>query len=171
LSCFFDSRLSKKQKYGGHDHVIRNNIFVDTDARIPPGPDSARWSGVVQDPLQVLRLRKAVDILKPPYSSRYPGLADTFEGDPNYRRGNIVHDNLSVRSGDFGAGTNDMKDNLVTNEDPGFVDEAGMNFQLKPDAPVLAKMPGFRPTPFERVGLYIDEHRPVLPAEARRSGH
>ncbi|MFC1719086.1 right-handed parallel beta-helix repeat-containing protein [Candidatus Poribacteria bacterium] len=156
---------------GGHDHIFRNNIFIESRASIPSGMNNEQWQNYVQDPLQVVRLRQAVDILKPPYSSRYPELANTFETDPNYRRYNIVHDNLSVRSGDFGAETNNMKDNLVTKEDPGFVDEASMNFQLKPDAPVLAKMPGFRPIPFGRIGLYIDEYRLVLPEEARRSGY
>ena len=122
----------------------------------------------MDDPLQVLRLRKAINVLQPPYVIRYPGLAHLFEEDPNYPRRNVVHDNLSVRSGDFGEGTNDMKDNLVTDEAPGFVDMAGMNFQFKADSPVWTKMPGFQRIPFERIGLYTDEYRKVLPADDRR---
>lgn len=164
----------KVQRYAirineGHDHVFRNNIFVDTGALIPSGMDNASWRNYTQDALQVVRLRQTVDILKPPYSMRYPELADTFEVDPGYPRRNMVHNNLSVRSGDFGEGNNDVKDNLVTDDDPGFVDESGMNFQLKSDSVVFQKMPGFQRIPFEQIGLYIDKYRKSLPVRERRS--
>ena len=152
----------------GHNHLVRNNVFIDTRARIPTPMNNAQWRVYMDDPLQVLRLRKAINVLQPPYVIRYPGLAHLFEEDPNYPRRNVVHDNLSVRSGDFGEGTNDMKDNLVTDEAPGFVDMAGMNFQFKADSPVWTKMPGFQRIPFERIGLYTDEYRKVLPADDRR---
>jgi len=51
------------------------------------------------------------------------------------------------------------------------VDAAAMNFQLKPDAPIFAKIPGFKRFPFERIGLYADEYRKVLPADQRRTDH
>ena len=142
----------------GHNHLVRNNVFIDTRALIPSPMDNARWTGYMADPLQVLRLRKTINVLQPPYVTRYPELAHLFEEDPNYPRRNLVHDNVSVRSGEFGAGSNDVKGNWVTDEDPGFVDAAGMNFQLKADSAVWTKIPGFQRIPFERIGLYTDEY-------------
>jgi hypothetical protein len=167
-NVFFKVRTAAVYVHGGHDNVLRNNILVDSKATFGSAWDNRTWSKYVSDPLQVLRLRRAVDILRPPYASRYPRLADSFETDPHYRRGNIVHQNLSVRSGSFDTGSNDdARENLVTDEDPGFVDAAAMNFQLKPHAPIFAKVSGFGRIPFERIGLYTDEYRQVLPAHQR----
>ncbi len=54
--------------------------------------------------------------------------------------------------------------------DPGFVDMAHGNFQLKPDAEVFSRLPGFKPIPFQKIGLYADELRPPLPTETWRAG-
>jgi hypothetical protein len=148
---------------GGHDHTFRNNIFVDNPTYIECGKNNESWSAFVHEPLQLIRLRKAIDITQPPYSTRYPLLADTFETDPDYPRGQVFHDNLLVRPGEFKAEGNDVKKNWVTDEDPGFVDMARMNFQLKADSPVFQKISGFQPIPFDRIGLYIDDYRTSLP--------
>ena len=55
--------------------------------------------------------------------------------------------------------------NLITDKDPGFVDAAAGNFTLKRDAAVFKQLPGFRPIPFGKIGLYKDELRPVVPVE------
>ncbi len=54
-------------------------------------------------------------------------------------------------------------DNLVTAQDPGFVDVAHGNLALKPDSVVFKKIPGFDPIPFEKIGLFKDEYRRALP--------
>jgi hypothetical protein len=48
-----------------------------------------------------------------------------------------------------------FEDNLVLEdgEDPGFVDPAAGNFQLRDDSIVFEKVPGFEKIPFERIGL------------------
>jgi hypothetical protein len=153
----------------GHNHLVRNNVFIDTRARIPSPMNNKQWTGYMADPLQVLRLRKTINVLQPPYVTRYPELAHLFEEDPNYPRRNVVHDNVSVRSGEFGAGSNDVEGNWVTDEDPGFVNAAGMDFQLKADSVVWTKIPGFQRILFERIGLYTDEYRKALPVRERRS--
>ena len=53
--------------------------------------------------------------------------------------------------------------------DLGFANAAKMDFRMKPDAPVFAKVPGFQTIPFEKIGLYTDELRPALPEHP--SGH
>ena len=37
------------------------------------------------------------------------------------------------------------------------------DFTLKPDARLLKEMPGFKPIPFDKIGLYKDEYRTALP--------
>lgn len=37
------------------------------------------------------------------------------------------------------------------------------DFTLKPDARLLKEMPGFKPIPFDKIGLYKDEWREILP--------
>jgi hypothetical protein len=55
--------------------------------------------------------------------------------------------------------------NLVTNQDPGFVDFSAGNLQLKPTAEVFSKIPGFQPIPFDKMGLQIDKYRKRLPTD------
>jgi hypothetical protein len=51
----------------------------------------------------------------------------------------------------------------VYDEDPGFVDLEGGDLRLKPDSKIFKDLPGFQPIPFEKIGLFVDEYRPVLP--------
>jgi hypothetical protein len=51
--------------------------------------------------------------------------------------------------------------NILMDKDPGFVDIANQNFQLKEDSPAWKL--GFKPIPFEKIGLYIDGYRTSLP--------
>lgn len=51
----------------------------------------------------------------------------------------------------------------VYEEDPGFVDLAGGDLRLRPDARIFKDLPGFEPIPFERIGLFEDEYRTKLP--------
>ncbi|HDY89908.1 MAG TPA: right-handed parallel beta-helix repeat-containing protein, partial [bacterium] len=53
--------------------------------------------------------------------------------------------------------------NIVINSDPGFVDIEHEDFRLKEDSPAWKL--GFKPIPFDKIGLYIDEYRTSLPDE------
>lgn len=44
-------------------------------------------------------------------------------------------------------------------EDPGFVDLAGGDLRLRPDAPIFKRIPGFRAPEFAKMGLYADARR------------
>ena len=54
-----------------------------------------------------------------------------------------------------GKGT-EVRDNY-TEGDPGFVDAAKLNYQLREDSPAYKS--GFKRIPFEKIGLYKDEYR------------
>ena len=49
------------------------------------------------------------------------------------------------------------ENSLVVNEDPGFVSEKDQNFKLKSSSEVFIKIPGFKPIPFEEMGLLKTE--------------
>ncbi len=51
--------------------------------------------------------------------------------------------------------------NIFTDADPGFVDVKNRSFRLKEDSPAWKL--GFKPIPFDKIGLYVDEYRTSLP--------
>jgi len=52
-----------------------------------------------------------------------------------------------------------LKNNFITDQNPGFVDAENMNFQLKDNAIVYEKIPGFEKVTFDSIGLYSDPYR------------
>lgn len=139
--------------HGGHNNRVYNNIFVDCKAAMRHVRwDDDRWTEWVQGDLWKERLLKEVDITQSPYKERYPELAGFFEfhGEKrtNYSARNVVVRCPMLLDGDWEA-----SDNFVTEKDPGFVDAAAMNFQLRDDSEVFQKIPGFERIPFEEVGL------------------
>ncbi|MCX6997394.1 MAG: hypothetical protein NTV49_09975 [Kiritimatiellaeota bacterium] len=67
-----------------------------------------------------------------------------------------------------GAGWwSEERDNLVTKEDPGFVDFQNHNFELHADSKALRELPAFQPPPFAKMGLYRDEYTPHLQSDKR----
>lgn len=53
--------------------------------------------------------------------------------------------------------------NIIMKGDPGFVSLETANFNLKESSPAFKL--GFKKIPIEKIGLYIDEYRKVLPKE------
>ena len=67
----------------------------------------------------------------------------------------------------FATGTN-----LAVASNPGFTDPAALNFRIKPDSQLRRELPGFEAIPVDKIGLYVDEYRRMLPSEEEldRSG-
>ena len=53
--------------------------------------------------------------------------------------------------------------NASFKQDPGFVNMKKLDFRLKPGSTLLEKLPGFKPIPVDRIGLYRDQYRRSLP--------
>ena len=151
------------QIHGGKENLVDNNVFVDCAAAVSFSPWSeARWKQFIRDALDSPEIDKSL------YLRRYPRLARLAE-DHNV---NTVSHNLVYRCTEFlrrDRGQNRAADNFIVSEDPGFADTAYGDFQLQDDA-----VPGFRPIPFDEIGLYRDALRTELPAqviaEARAAG-
>jgi hypothetical protein len=142
--------------HGGHDTRAENNIFIDCKRALGSAPwDDARWRNALKDRLFVDELLKDVDITKPPYITRYPELVDFMNPQPGHKRVNRARWNLLVRCGQATSGNweFDPAENLVLDQDPGFVDAANGDFSLRGDSEVFRRLSGFKPIPFDRIGL------------------
>ncbi len=149
---------------GGRDNVVENNIFVECEQPVHLDARGLTWDhfrpgGPMYEPLRQFRHDQ------PPWSTRYPKLARILEENPQAPLGNVVVRNVSYRSSwrDPDRKYVKLEDNFITDEDPGLVDAANMNFQLKDDSLVYQKVPGFQKIPFENIGLYRDEYRATWP--------
>ncbi len=161
----------------GPDHKIINNIFVKAEGPVFGMDDRGAARGYATNS----RLLKAVmDIHpnQPPWSVRFPEMTNLLESHPELPLRTKFERNLIVmKTGEpFGlkmsrprqTDTNLFfaRDNFVTATDPGFVDAAKENFNLRPDSSVFKKIPGFQPIPFDQIGLQRDEYRRRLPTDA-----
>jgi len=168
---------------GGHDIVVRNNIFIEGYG--PVFQLKSMWYDFGRFEIPYFfgpegvyrrRLTRDLDIRKPPYSVRYPLLKDWFDllpDDSTYvgmrPRRNLFEKNLIVGYeetyrlvGEYAQCT--FQDNFISRTDPGFVDASRMDFRLRDGAEVFTRIPGFTPIPFERIGLYVDRYRPSVPS-------
>jgi Right handed beta helix region len=147
---------------GGRDNLVENNVFVECDPAVQidgRGLDQRPvWRDMVYDTTK--KRLEEMDHRRPPYSTRYPELAqldpyyDTGKGVPpegNRLLHNVVRGGTWLKIGWHAEpGMLDIRDNL-TDEDPLFVDPAKMDFRLRDSSP--ANRLGFRPIPVERIGL------------------
>jgi hypothetical protein len=169
------SPIAAVYSHGGHDILAENNVFIDCHRAFGSTPwTDQRWRRALdggEDCHWDVLLRKEVDITKPPYTTHYPSLVGFLDFKPGQPRINRGVRNVIVQCAAVCAGNWQVKpeENLIVDHDPGFVDAAGGNFQFKPNAEVFARLPGFKPIPFEKIGLYADELRPRLPAERWRA--
>ena len=150
---------------GGRGNVVENNVFVDCVPSVHIDNRGQNWARPTVDGFMKERL-EAVNYRQPPYSVRYPELLTLYDDDPGAPKYNTIERNISfggkwlnIYSPSYDS-TITIRDNLL-DVDPGFVDPANMNFQLRDDSPAYKL--GFKRIPTERIGLYMDEYRTSLP--------
>ena len=161
---------------GGRDNTIENNIFVECEPAIHVDGRGLGWAKFWfdgRDSTLMDRL-KAMNHTQPPYSTRYPKLANILDDEPAVPKGNLIARNIRV-----GGRWLDLLDRLTdktirmednfTEGDPHFVAPEKLDFRLMDDSPALKL--GFKQIPLEKVGLYRDEFRSTLPDDATPSRH
>ncbi len=158
----------------GPDHTIENNIFIKDKGPIFGMDDRGIGRKYATAP-RLLKGVQEINPAQPPWSERYPEMIHLLEEHPELPLRTSFNRNLIfIKEGDpfnlkmsreHNADPTLIKvdGNLVTNLDPGFVDLAAGNLQLKSNAEVFTKIPGFQPIPFDKMGLYIDKYRKKLP--------
>ena len=144
--------------HGGHDNHAENNIFIECKRPFGSAPWAyAMWLDAInggQDCFFTDKLLKEVDITKPPYTTRYPELIGFMDPKPDTPRNNHSKTNVFVNCANTDVGNWECSGgaNWSTDKDPGFVNAAKGNYQLKPDAEVFKQLPNFKPIPFNKIG-------------------
>ena len=160
---------------GGHDNIVKGNLSVDcvSGAHLDTRGVSRGYNLTNRNLVKGL---ESIDAKNPPWSTRFPNLSTVFGGKPELPTGSIIEStvavncesvlNLSGKKDELAVAI--FRDNLeLTIEDMGFLDAAKLDFRMRPDAHVFTKVPGFKYIPFERIGLYSNELRPVVPRRAQ----
>ena len=161
---------------GGHDNVVENNVFVDCRKSVHLDNRSRGWAHKYQKRGGDHRMYGKLEDVRhdqPPHSTRYPELARILDGDPHAPTGNRAVRNVCVRGGFLHTYKGaeevfEVRDNLITQDDPGFVDAGSMDFALRSDSRVYKEIPGFQAIPFGDIGLRLDQFRRTLPPRAPR---
>ncbi|MCJ8014601.1 Ig-like domain-containing protein [Paenibacillus sp. KQZ6P-2] len=155
---------------GGAHIRTRNNLFVD--AKVPYdyadlylGDGSDQQIAKNYMPKWQALFEKYNNFEGMPHLVKYPELADFFTEnryypDTNTFQNNVVYNPTKPRSSTTNAqGAYDKynlvqyANNWVTDHDPGFVNLAGGDLNLKADAEVFQKIPGFQAVPFSEIGI------------------
>lgn len=152
---------------GGKYNVTRNNIFINSGNCVQMGNRGQGWAknNLDKGGLFEQRTLEAVDITKPPYSERYPQLANYWNDNPALPA-NPIEQNLLVNCGKVTNARPEwgpFKNNGSIDGDPGFVNMAEGDFTLIEDSPVFKQIPGFKTVPFARMGMYTDRWRSQVP--------
>jgi len=153
--------------HGGHELLADNNVFIECKRPLGSAPwNDKRWKDYLNGELWQTRLLKEVDITRPPYTTRYPTFVGFMDPQPGQPRVSIACRNLLVMCAEPKSGNWQLDEtNWSTDSDPGFVDMNSGNVNFRSDAEVFRRIPGFKPLPVDRMGLYEDTLRPVVVRE------
>jgi len=157
---------------GGRDNIIENNIFLDCKRAVWIDARGMGWASRSVEERGGARIKlNRVPYRFPPWSIRYPRLVHILQEQPHAPKGNIVRLNLHMggvwcQLPQRVRACTTVERNL-TDADPGFVNPAKGNWELRKDSPAFKL--GFQRIPRETIGLYNDELRASWPAELYES--
>ena len=154
---------------GGDDTLIENNIFVECSPAIHIDARGLGWQSEFH--VTLAKQLEALPFRDEPWRSRYPQLLKVLDDpDRSAPQGNVVSRNIQWKGKWDGVEKKAypyvvFQFNLL-DLDPKFVDEAAGDFRLKPESPAFKV--GFKPIPFEQIGLVADEFRVSTPSGQAR---
>lgn len=140
---------------GGRDNIVTNNIFVDCNPAVSLDARGLTWAAKYLLPgggWDMQAKLAAVPYDAPPYSTRYPHLANILTDSPDAPKYNVIARNIACNcpvwlrldNGDIALSGNTIADNF-TKGDPQFVNPAKGDYRLKATSPAF-KM-GFKTLP------------------------
>ncbi len=152
---------------GGRDNLFANNLFYRCGTAIMLG-DRSRLYPHFGGRVPMNEVLARLPYRQPPWSVRYPRLAhilDDAPGEPRHNRvaRNICYGGAWLRRYGLGRRLGEIRDNW-THGDPGFVDAAGGDIHLRPDAPAPPAI-GFDRIAWPKFGLYRDPLRASWPVK------
>jgi hypothetical protein len=145
---------------GGRDCTVENNIFVDCRPALHVDARALGWAKDSVNTTMMQRL-KAMPYTAPLWRQRYPELMGILQDEPAAPKGNMIARNISW-GGRWDEVENKARsyltlcDNCV-DQDPLFQGSTPKIFRLPESSPVYKV--GFKPIPFEKIGLYENEYR------------
>ncbi len=145
---------------GGRDCTVENNIFVDCRPSLHVDARAMGWAKDSVATTMMQRL-KAVPYTSPLWRDRYPELVRVLQDEPAAPKGNVVARNVSW-GGQWEEVSKEARPYLTFSDncvdaDPLFQDAPPKAFRLQDNSP--AYKIGFKPIPFEKIGLYESEYR------------
>ncbi len=149
---------------GGRDNIVENNIFVECNPAVHVDARAMGWASYHVDTTLKERLN-AVPYRQSPWRERYPQLLTILDDEPAAPKGNRIVRNICVGGRWLNIEAKakpyvEIADNLL-DVDPLFVNMARLDFRLRPNSPAFQF--GFKPIPFDRIGLYRDQWRQRVP--------
>jgi hypothetical protein len=159
-SNFFEGGYRTILVGGGRDNIIEGNLFIGGDMAVwfdARGAEGRNHDIVPGGAWHMYQRLRSVPYDKPPWSTRYPSLANILENNPHAPVGNRVEHNVFVGGKPFGFRIKNpklkalikIKDNWI-GKDPGFVNRKKRDFRLRPGSP--ARACGYKDIPFGKIG-------------------
>ena len=149
---------------GGRDCTVENNVFVDCQPALVIDARAMNWGRYHVNTTMRTRL-DAMPYKSELWRKRYPELVNILDDEPAAPKGNVVARNISL-GGRWDAIHAEARPyitltNNLVDQDPLFEDPPPKNFSLRAASPAYAM--GFKPIPFEQIGLVTDPYRSVVP--------
>jgi hypothetical protein len=144
---------------GGRDNLIEANLFIDCHPAIHVDARGTSWAAFWfngKDPFLMQGLR-AVPYDRPPYSERYPHLANLLDDEPAKAKYNRIVRNVVIGHGKPIEWLDGLGEHVVSVETNTVVAD-GASVGLDPRRRTV-RVPGFPVIPFARIGLQPDAHR------------
>lgn len=172
--CFSSADISSNIFYdvatailigGGRDNLMTNNLFLRCGKAFSIDARGLGWAkGVGTFATKELH---DLNYKQPPWSTRYPELLGILEDEPLAPKGNVMARNICW-DGPWGwtepkaLPLVKFEDNLI-GVDPHFAGKPPADFSLAKDSPAFKL--GFRPIPFDKIGVYRSDDRASWPVE------
>lgn len=146
---------------GGRDNAVSGNLFVDCNPAVHVDARGTGWASFWfngKDPFLMQGLQ-AVPYNQPPYSLRYPHLANVLEDEPAKAKYNRITGNVIIGRGKTIDWLDGLNETIVTVTGNTWVaNGASVTFDAHHRT---VQVPGFPRIPFSKIGLYQDAYRKV----------
>jgi hypothetical protein len=152
---------------GGRDNCIENNLFIGCHPAIHVDARGTGWASFWfdgRDPFLMNGLQE-VPYDQPPYSTRYPNLANILKDEPAQAKYNRLANNVIIGEGKAIDWLDGLSEKTVETVNNTLVKEA-TTVSLNPKT-YAVKVPGFSPIPFPQIGLYPDRYRVDWPDKVK----
>lgn len=142
---------------GGQYNKVNNNIFIDSEMAFHIDNRLENWAKNSLLPNGIFEIRmNAMNYDKAPFAEAYPEMIHYFENNPAVPKHNDIKNNVFVRMKLIHNGKKEwgpvLDENLITNQDVGFVNAENLDFSLKSNSIVFDKLPEFKAIPFNKIG-------------------